>query len=891
MLQLSLLPACVRVLFLGLVATSFTNAAPSPGKRSTRVTDSSCGILMDDMKVNGTTIFKAKAVYDCWVSVPFNPAVATRFLSYLHDTIQFQSTLNYLKDPPTGYQQPAVDLNAGLQTIQYKINSGTYKNEYGFEVAVQQLLFAAHDDHLDLVWGIFGAFSFGAPYDIVSVSRDGLELPKIYFLNDIIAYQKGETPFPSAISKINEINTVDYLRAFAKQNALGSLEPHSEFNQVMASPSLDIQGLSSIWTGDATFYPGESLTFTQEDGKQVGPEPWLAVYNGPGETGPLETGGDFYNFFVLGNYPASFRPFADYYDYSIPTVEQEVGDDEPTSSISSSPASTTATSEPTLTGWDHAAYPGAADVAQDNFGTYGGGSVSGYFIKKSSIAVLSIPTFSASGDDIDTFTDTISAFLKKSKTAGMKKVVIDLQQNYGGDILLAYDVFKQFFPLVDLYGGSRLRAHPPADIMGKSISTYFETLGPDDDDYISLFTNEWLSINRVNDNTNRNFTSWSEFFGPNQKSKDAFTTPQRYNLSSHLFNTLYVGSSNEEFSLHGFDKQSTSEAQPYAAKDIIILSDSLCSSTCAIFMEMMHHDAGVRTVVAGGLPINGPMQTPSLTRGARFYDIKDNLDQNINYAEALLKYFKKPGGNFLPNRTAALDVVVNSGSINLRDQIRKDGDIPVQFSYEAADCRIYFTPATVWNYTALWQYAADAIWTNPKLCVQGSTGHSNINNTKTAAPADTVLLTSNAAEIQAPEVQLGEAIMSVISSAPNLGEIGEAKSGADYSTTAIEDFLDKPCANFSKGCPKSSFWCLKSYLACNKAGKAVTTPSCVILCKPNNLGRDCPSKNCQAIKLDDTAASKTAVHNGSGYCVPKPPSCKKSSKKNISGADTPPAPP
>lgn len=95
--------------------------------------------------------------------------------------MQFQSTLNYLKDPPTGYQQPAVDLIGGLQTIQSNVNSGTYKNEYEFEVAVQHLLFAAKDDHLDLVWGIFGAFSFGAPYAIVSVSRDGIELPKIHF--------------------------------------------------------------------------------------------------------------------------------------------------------------------------------------------------------------------------------------------------------------------------------------------------------------------------------------------------------------------------------------------------------------------------------------------------------------------------------------------------------------------------------------------------------------------------------------------------------------------------------------------------------------------------------------------------------------------------------------
>lgn len=48
--------------------------------------------------------------------------------------------------------------------------------------------------------------------------------------------------------------------------------------------------------------------------------------------------------------------------------------------------------------------------------------------------------------------------------------------------------------------------------------------------------------------------------------------------------------------------------------------------------------------------------------------------------------------------------------------------MPLQFTYEAADCRIFLTPNTFNNFTNLWHYAADAIWTSPGLCVQGSTG-------------------------------------------------------------------------------------------------------------------------------------------------------------------------
>ena len=138
-------------------------------------------------------------------------------------------------------------------------------------------------------------------------------------------------------------------------------------------------------------------------------------------------------------------------------------------------------------------------------------------------------------------------------------------------------------------------------------------------------------------------------------------------------------------------------------------------------MEMMHHEAGVRVVAAGGLPTTGPMQAPSGSRGASDYDL-DVLDANIDFAQQLLQAQDSLEQNFLPNRTTAMDVYVTYADINLRDQVRRNETIPLQFAYEAADCRIFYTPKTAYNYTALWQYAADAIWTNPNLCVSGSTG-------------------------------------------------------------------------------------------------------------------------------------------------------------------------
>lgn len=143
---------------------------------------------------------------------------------------------------------------------------------------------------------------------------------------------------------------------------------------------------------------------------------------------------------------------------------------------------------------------------------------------------------------------------------------------------------------------------------------------------------------------------------------------------------------------------------------------------------MMHHQAGVQTVAAGGLPSNGPMQTPSGSRGAQAYTF-DNINTDI----AIAKETNASAGNFLPERQ--VDVSISYASFNIRDQVRKGESTPLQFVYEAANCRIFYTKDTVYNFGNLWRYAANAIWTKPELCVQGSTGiASNGNSSDISGP-------------------------------------------------------------------------------------------------------------------------------------------------------------
>ncbi len=193
------LPICVHFVFFFLLdssrATPIAGGFPSLTERDVPVS-TACGDIVNsggkefplqslfqvrtNILLPSELVFDASLVYKCLTSVPFNAAVATRFIQYYNDAIKFQSTLAYLKNPPSSYQQPPVDFARGLERIQAKINNGAFANQYEFEAGLQALIYSTHDAHVNLISGILGVFSFGSQYSIASVSIDGIQLPKVY---------------------------------------------------------------------------------------------------------------------------------------------------------------------------------------------------------------------------------------------------------------------------------------------------------------------------------------------------------------------------------------------------------------------------------------------------------------------------------------------------------------------------------------------------------------------------------------------------------------------------------------------------------------------------------------------------------------------------------------
>ncbi|KAF2679354.1 hypothetical protein K458DRAFT_408210 [Lentithecium fluviatile CBS 122367] len=693
---------------------------PTPTAGAPAALSTACGDIIADVDdPSGYRNFWAKDAYSCLQSVPFNPAVASRFLRYWNETIQFQSTLAYLKSPPQGYQQPAVDVQEELAEIQRRIGSGFYSNQYAFEADFQLLTYALHDGHVQLKAGAMSAFSWGAPFEIASASVDGKEPPKIFFTADIIDSQN-EGWTPSAIKTINGEDVVGYLKKFAALNAWGYVEPHTEWNALMSSPALDVQSGQTVWSGAATFYPGDNLTvhfenYTDGDDSTWWDTIWVATYNEIANyTGPLSTGGDFYNYFVLGETPASFDPAR----IVRPIFHGVAGEPD------AAPGNWSAAS--------FGAFPENPDVAQFDLGPTTPGIVSGYFYRDISTGVLSLPSFDAMVDSVGNFSTAIGEFIDGASAAGLDNVIIDLQRNSGGLTLLSYTTFKYFFPDLAPFGGSRRRITPLANTLGKATTDFWELLDETDPDELAfkqeMGADDWLITNRLNAATGSNFSSWEEYATVVNDNDDTFSQIEQYDLGNIIFDQAAF---NQWVPMMYVEEEEGDRTnRPWNPEQITILTDGTCGSACALFVEMMTR-VGVKTVAAGGLPQSGPMQAASGNRGATVYGV-DELDEDMQFAREIDEFLDD-------NVNASVPEIRESGmyllyaTLNLRDQVRKDDPIPLQFKYEAADCRIYYTLANAYNFTRLW-YDVAAAAADPSLCVEGSTGFSTTNNTISSPP-------------------------------------------------------------------------------------------------------------------------------------------------------------
>jgi hypothetical protein len=337
-------------------------------------------------------------------------------------------------------------------------------------------------------------------------------------------------------------------------------------------------------------------------------------------------------------------------------------------------------------------------------------------------------------------------FILMCQQAGKTKMIFDLRGNGGGNAILGYDTFKQVYPqaVAEPYGGTRYRANDALNTAGNITSAFLAntTYGQNNQTaFAQAFGNSTtesdifaltapFNYQHILNVDNKPIPSWQDLFGPAESNNDFFTPILRYNFSDSV-STSYAG-----FNIIGYgDKTNeSSRPQPFRAEDMVMLHDGMCSSTCALAAELLKNQGAVRTIAVGGRPQPGPMQGVGGTKGAQVF-AWDDIILRMQALYLLGSPEQQKQWNAMDiGKTAAVQQLLKrsaysgsqvAGGVNLKDNLRlndKSG-VPLEFIYEAADCRMWFTAKMITDVTEVWKGVADRMFSGNGTagCVQGST--------------------------------------------------------------------------------------------------------------------------------------------------------------------------
>ena len=344
-------------------------------------------------------------------------------------------------------------------------------------------------------------------------------------------------------------------------------------------------------------------------------------------------------------------------------------------------------------------------------------------------AVLFVPTFTASGEDpisglelpdnqTTQFGRVAADFLLQAKADNKTKLILDFSGNGGGTTLVGFNLFKILFPQTNIYSANRLRDHEFSRLLMKAFDTWAEDESVTDNFFLHF---GWAGqVSPTQDKLN-----WSSYLD--------FTGPQSSNLTTPTAFVNFTAAWSEELSVEGYNQSTTFATPPFAAEDILIVTDGACASTCSIVVELLTNVVGVnKTLVFGGRPSpsNGrpePMQLVGGTRGSEQYDwsrLADVANETLYYVQGRssdskptltpdeISHYK----DLMPIFPDEFPLNFRGGSLNLRNGYSKDSDIPLQFVNDPAKCRLYYTRANILEPATTWTDAADAIW-GSKGCV------------------------------------------------------------------------------------------------------------------------------------------------------------------------------
>jgi hypothetical protein len=119
----------------------------------------------------------AELAMRCLKSVRVDTKDNIRLIGDLKLYAAWKSNLAYLKKPPSGYTEAAVDIMGEMDSMLKQLELGNYNNEYDFQFDLSTLFGSAYENHFTWVPDVLPVvFQFEKPdvMELVSASPNGL---------------------------------------------------------------------------------------------------------------------------------------------------------------------------------------------------------------------------------------------------------------------------------------------------------------------------------------------------------------------------------------------------------------------------------------------------------------------------------------------------------------------------------------------------------------------------------------------------------------------------------------------------------------------------------------------------------------------------------------------
>ncbi|EXU95569.1 peptidase S41 family protein [Metarhizium robertsii] len=598
----------------------------------------------------------------CRKSLPVMQKANLELLDYLRPYVEFQSTIELLKDPPPEYLLPGVDIMGAMQAIRQKLENNSYESQLDVMTDLHNIFVAASDNHFGYLPGLFSAFRYARlDLNFRSISTDGFDMPQIFDAQDLKALED-KTYTPSPVATIDDQEVYEFLEKESMGVPQGHQDPDAKLNLLFDSIPLRAAGGESAARLSILEIP-DSYTIAHKNGTLRTVTNSIVTLPDINLKG-IRSGQEFQKRF------------------EIPPRNQQKPRPKPQTPPPAPPGNESALVN----------YPTPLVKHSDEF-------VASYALNDTEMRdtmVISFLSFvSLAEEDITANETSLSSFVrqfgdvidqtaKAAKEQGRDKLIIDMSANSGGSLDLTDFAYTTFFPGARFDSFDRYRVNSGLNFLARAASPKDAHPGPEHDCRVSQGRVRALlyQAGRVSARL-RAQQGGGEARAPWKPENMVILTDGLCASACTIFTGLLV----RNFGIRTIALGGRPLNKPMQAiggvKGTQVLSN-----------------AEIKKITADAVRIGAGQ-----ARRQRARSIPSVRDA------PLLPLMEEPG---------------SGGSVNLRNGYSQDDvdGFPLHFKYQAANCRLFYTSKMLTDVAETWRRAALVAFRNG-TCVPGSTVNSD----------------------------------------------------------------------------------------------------------------------------------------------------------------------